>query len=112
MQVKISVRHGHLNDDHQTLIREKAEQLLQFFDRLNFIEVTVDLHQQRTDGARKVEIVATAEHKHEFVAQGEHEDIMTALGTASDKVKQQIKHYKEKLQDHRRDPSHNDIGNK
>lgn len=112
MQVKISIRHGHLSDDHQKEIRDKAEQLLQYFDRLNFIEVTVDLHQQRTDGARKVEIVATAEHKHEFVAHAENEDLMVALGTASDKVKQQIKHYKDKLQDHRRDPSHNDLGSK
>lgn len=110
MQVKISVRHGHLSDDHQQEIRTRSEQLLQYFDRLNFIEVTVDLHQQRTDGARKVEIVATAEHKQEFVSIGEHEDLMIAFSTASDKVKQQLKHYKEKLQDHRRDPSHNDAG--
>lgn len=112
MQVKISVRHGKMNDEHQQEIRERAEQLLQYFDRLNFIEVTVDLHQQRTDGARKVEIVATAEHKQEFVAQAENEDTMAAFVIAADKVKQQIKHYKEKLQDHRRDPSHNDAGGK
>jgi putative sigma-54 modulation protein len=112
VQVKISVRHGQLSDDHQKDIRDKAEQLLHYFDRLNFIEVTVDMHQHKTDGARKVEIVATAEHKQEFVAAGENEDLMIAFGAASDKVKQQIKHYKEKLQDHRRDPSHNDINGK
>ena len=35
-----------------------------------------------------------------------------AFNLAADKIKQQIKHYKEKLQDHRRDPSHNDLGGK
>lgn len=108
MQVKISTRHGHLSEEHQNEIRDKAEQLLQYFDRLNFIEVTVDMHQNRTDGSRTVEIVAKAEHKHEFVAQGESTDLMAAFGIAADKVKHQIRHYKEKLQDHRRDPSHND----
>jgi len=112
VQVKISVRHGHLSEEHLKEIRDKAEHLLQYFDRLNFIEVTVDLHQTRTDGSRKVEIVATAEHKHEFVAHAESEDVMIAMGTTSDKIKQQIKHYKEKIQDHRRDPSHNDPGSK
>jgi putative sigma-54 modulation protein len=33
--------------------------------------------------------------------------VAAAFNLASDKIKQQIKHYKEKLQDHRRDPSHN-----
>ncbi len=112
MQVKISVRHGHLSDDHQESIREKSEQLLQYFDRLTFIEVTVDLHQHRTDGSRRVEIVATAEHKQEFVASADNEDLMAAFGAAAERVKQQIKHYKDKLQDHRRDPSHNDVGGK
>jgi putative sigma-54 modulation protein len=34
-------------------------------------------------------------------------DVEHAFNLASDRIKQQIKHYKEKLQDHRRDPSHN-----
>jgi len=38
--------------------------------------------------------------------------VLTALNLAADKIKQQIKHYKEKLQDHRRDPSHNDVSGK
>ena len=35
---------------------------------------------------------------------------MAAFNLAVDKIKQQLRHYKEKLQDHRRDPSHNDTG--
>jgi putative sigma-54 modulation protein len=102
VQVKVSARHGHLSEEHQAEIREKSEKLLHYFDRLTFIEVTVDLqHETKT-----VEIIATAEHKHEFVGHGEAEDIMIALGGALDKAKQQIKHYKERVQDHRRDPSH------
>ena len=106
MQVTVSARHGHLNDDTQKSLQEKAEKLLHFFDRLTTIAVTVDLHRDR-DNKLGVEIIAHSEHKHEFVAADRDPDIGHAFNLAADRIKQQIKHYKEKLQDHRRDPSHN-----
>jgi putative sigma-54 modulation protein len=109
VQVTVSARHGHLDDDTQTSLQDKAETLLRFFDRLTSIGVTVDLHRDHANNL-KVEILAKAEHKHEFVATEEAPDIVVAFNLASDKIKQQIKHYKERLQDHRRDPSHNDLG--
>ena len=100
MQVKISVRHGHLSDDHQRQVREKAEKLLHFFSRITLIEVTVDL----SDPLRKVvEFLAMAEHKHEFVAREGHAELLAAVELAYDKVVHQIHRYKEKIQDHRRD---------
>jgi putative sigma-54 modulation protein len=111
VQVTVSARHGHLADTTQGELREKAEKLLHFFDRLTAIGVTVDLHKER-DGKLKVELVALAEHKHEFVGHDEDEDLAAAFNKAAEKVKQQIKHYKEKIQDHRRAPSHNDAGGK
>ena len=109
MQVTVSARHGQLSDDAQQQLQEKAEKLLHFFDRLTSIAVTVDLHRER-EGKISVEIIAHAEHKHEFVAVDKDGDVNHAFCLASDKIKQQIKHYKEKLQDHRRDPSHNGGG--
>jgi putative sigma-54 modulation protein len=96
-----------LDDTTQKTLQEKAEGLLRFFDRLTSIGVTVDLHRDHAANLR-VEILAKAEHKHEFVAVEQAGDIPAAFNLAADKVKQQIKHYKERLQDHRRDPSHND----
>ena len=46
MQIKIAARHGHVADDTQARIREKAEKLLHYFDRITMIEVTIDLHQK------------------------------------------------------------------
>lgn len=106
MQVKVSARHGHLAEDVQAQLREKGEKLLHFFNRLTMIEVTVDMHKER-DGKRKVEIQATAEHDREFVASDEDADVVHAFNRAADHIKQQILHYKEKIQDHRRDPSRN-----
>ena len=107
MQVKVSARHGHLGDDVQEQLREKGEKLLHFFNRLTMIEITVDLHPER-DGKRKVEIIATAEHEREFVASDEDADVLHAFNRAVSHVKQQITHHKEKIQDHRRNPSHGD----
>ena len=106
MQVTVSARHGHLDDDTQKQLHEKAEKLLHFFERLTSIAVTVDLHRER-EGKITVEIIALAEHKHEFVAVDKDGDVSHAFNMAADRIRQQIKHYKEKLQDHRRDPSHN-----
>lgn len=109
MQVTVSARHGRLDDELQVQLQEKAEKLLHFFDRLTAITVTVDLHRDH-DSRMTVEIIALAEHKHEFVATDKDSDVGHAFNLASDRIKQQIKHYKEKLQDHRRNPSHNGGG--
>jgi putative sigma-54 modulation protein len=104
VQVKVSARHGHLGEDAQTQLKEKAEKLLHFFERLTFIEVTVDF--LKGDGKR-VEILAKCEHAHDFVAHVDAPDVMTAMNATMDKVKHQITHYKERLQDHRGNPSAN-----
>ena len=102
MQIKISIRHGHLNDNHQEQIRTKADKLLHYFNRLTMIEVTVDL---KDPVLKEVEFRARAEHKHEFVARESNVELMAALDLALDKVVHQIHRYKEKLQDHRRNVS-------
>lgn len=101
MQIKVSTRHGHIDEETQGRIREKAERLNHLFDRLTMIEVTVD--HQRSDNL--VEFLVQAEHKHDFVAREKHEELMAAVDLAMDKISMQIRRYKEKIQDHRRDVS-------
>jgi putative sigma-54 modulation protein len=117
--VKIAVRHGHLSENTQRIIRDKAEKLLHFFERLTMIEVTVDLN-HRGDGRPpedrkaledkcRVEFVVQAEHKHDFVAHESHVDVLAAVDLALDKIEGQVRRYKEKIQDHRRRPSVGDV---
>ena len=84
-------------------VRERAEKLVHYYDRLTFIMVTVNLEHAHE---KSVEVIAKCEHKHDFVGVGEGPDLLIAMGHATDKVKVQIKHHKERTQDHRRDPSH------
>ena len=106
MQVKLSVRHGHLSDETQKIIREKAGKLLHFFERLTLIEVTVDMQQKES---KHVEFVVQAEHKHDFVARESNGEVLVALDHALTKIEGQLRRYKEKIQDHRRDPSAGEI---
>ena len=99
MQIKISARHGHLGEATQQFIREKAEKLLRYFERLTLIEVTVDLSNEQQ---KRVEFVVSAEHKHDFVASESNPDILAAVDLVVDKLERQVRRYREKIQDHRR----------
>lgn len=105
MQIKISARHGHLTEPMQEFIRQKAEKLLRFFERLTSIEVTVDLKSE----TKVVEILAKAEHKHEFVATEQNNDVLAAMDLVIDKIEGQLRRYKEKIQDRRRTPSAGEV---
>ena len=105
MLTKISVRHGHLNDDTQRHIRDKAAKLLHLFERLTMIQVTVDLKKED----KWVEFVVQAEHKHDFVAREQNGDLLAAVDLALDKLQAQLRRYKEKIQNHRRDPATHDV---
>jgi putative sigma-54 modulation protein len=106
VQIKISVRHGHLNDTTQQHIRDKAEKLLHYFDRLTMIAVTVDLNRKEQ---KWVEFLVQAEHKHDFVAHDSHPDLLAAVDLVLDKLEGQLRRYKEKIQDHRRTPSTGEV---
>jgi putative sigma-54 modulation protein len=105
VQIKISTRHGHLNESSQQFIRDKAEKLLHYFERLTLIEVTLDMQKEN----KRVEFVVQAEHKHDFVAHEIHPDLHTAVDLALGKLEGQIRRYKERIQDHRRGPSASDV---
>jgi putative sigma-54 modulation protein len=105
VQIKISARHGHLSDATQQFIREKAQKLLHFFERIMSIEVTVDLK----NDIKLVEFLVSAEHKHDFVARESNTDILAAVDLAVDKLEGQLRRYKEKVQDRRRTPSAGEV---
>jgi putative sigma-54 modulation protein len=100
VQVKISARHGHLSETAQKGIEEKASKLLHYFERLTMIEVVIDL---ADDLHKSVEILVSAEHKHDFVATESAPELHAAVDMAIHKIERQIAKYKEKIQDHRRD---------
>lgn len=101
MHVAITCKHGSLAADQQEYITRKAEKLLTYFERVTQITVTVSFEKGRV-GA---EILVDAEHKHNFVAHDEADTVIPAFDLALHRMEHQITKYKEKIQDHRRDPA-------
>jgi putative sigma-54 modulation protein len=87
--------------DFQEYITRKTQKLLTYFERVTSIRVTLDFEGDRV----KVEILVDAEHKHDFVTshEGDAMDVSACFDSAVAKMEQQIRKYKEKVQDHRRD---------
>ncbi len=101
MQIQVSTRHGHLSESTQTKIISKAERLARLFERLTAIAFTVDLEHKDHPA---VELLVSAEHKHDFVARDQQEDLMNCVEGVIQKVEQQIRKYKEKVQNHHKGP--------
>lgn len=99
MQVAITCKHGTLSAGNQEYMTRKAEKLLTYFERVTAINVTTTFDKLRV----RVEILVDAEHKHNFVATEEGDDLIPTFDVAMHKMEQQIRKYKEKIQDHRRD---------
>ena len=102
MEKSISARHGQLNDSDHGYIDKKLPKLAHLFDRLTSIRVMVDLEKLTQP---MVEILVSAEHKHDFVATESHETVTAAFDNAMDKMETQIRRYKKKIQDHHRKAS-------
>jgi len=99
VQIKVSTRHGQLSEASQEKISAKAEKLTRIFDRLTAIEVIVDLSDETNP---KVDLKVAAEHKHDFVAHDQSESLMASLDSAIEKMEQQLRKYKEKVQERHR----------
>ncbi|MCE9607802.1 MAG: ribosome-associated translation inhibitor RaiA [Planctomycetia bacterium] len=94
----MSTRHGHLSEATQEKLHAKLEKVVRLFDRVMEIELTVDLeHKDNTH----VELRVDTEHKHDFVAKEEAADLMAAVDGVIHKIEQQLRKYKEKVQEHR-----------
>jgi putative sigma-54 modulation protein len=108
VQIEITTRHGELSSGQQRYLHDKAEKLLKYFGRLMAIEVTADQGKHAWD----VEILVSAEHKHDFVA---HETGMSpdvAMDQCVHKIEQQLRRYKERVQHHKGDVSHGGLSSR
>ena len=102
MQTNISIRHGHVSDATQAVIREKLEKLTRLYDRVSAIEVTIDLEHRDLPA---VDLKVTCK-KHEFVAVAQADNLLASVDAAVDKMEQQLRKHKEKTQDRHRGAGH------
>lgn len=98
MQVNVSARHGSLQSGDQLLVEEKALKLRRLYDRVNAIDVTIDL--EHLDKPH-VEIQVSIEHSEDIVATAEATTVLAALDAAIPKAEQQLRKLKERKTGHR-----------
>jgi putative sigma-54 modulation protein len=99
VHIEISTRHGGLAPEQQSYLHEKAEKLLKYFGRLMAIQVEAEHHKH----SWQVEILVSAEHKHDFVAREEGPTPEAAMDQCVHKIEQQLRRYKERVQNHKGD---------
>jgi putative sigma-54 modulation protein len=99
VQIQISTRRGHLSDVSQERIKAKGEKLTKIFDRLTAIEFIIDL---ADSAAPRVDLKVSAEHKHDFVAHHESDNLMGSVDAVVHRLEQQLRKYKEKVQERHR----------
>ena len=98
MHISVSARHGSLQPGDQELIEEKVSRLRRLYDRVNAIEVTVDL--EHLDNPA-IEIQVSVEHADNCVATANATTVIAALDLAIPKVEQQLRRIKQKKTGHR-----------
>jgi putative sigma-54 modulation protein len=103
VQISISTRHGHVSEETQAKIREKLEKLPRIYDRISAIELTLDL--ERSDMLR-VDLRVSAKHKPDFLASTMSADLMGSVEQAVEKIEQQLRKHKGKVQDRHRNAGH------
>lgn len=101
MQIQVTARHGHLSEETQERLTAKAEKLTRHFDRLTSIEVVVDLQDNHKP---KVDLLVSAEHKHDFVAHDQSDNLLSSMESVVHKVDQQLLKYKKRTIENHRDP--------
>lgn len=103
MQIKISVRHGHVSEPTQEKVMAKLERLTRYFERLTGAEVTIDLERREQPS---VDLKISAEHRNDFLATASAENLLAAVDAVVEKMEQQLRKHKERVQDRHRNPGH------
>jgi putative sigma-54 modulation protein len=86
------------------MIRERLEKLTRLYDRISAIETIIDLeHRDKPTVDLKI-----SAKKHDFVAVAQAENLPAALDAVVDKMEQQLRKHKEKVQDRHRLAGHQD----
>ena len=88
-----------MSEASQEKISAKAEKLTRIFERLTAIEVIVDLTDEATP---RVDLKVSAEHKHDFVAHDQSDNLMGSVDAVVHRLEQQLRKYKEKVQERHR----------
>ena len=103
MKIVVEARHMDVTDAIRSYAESKAARLERFYDRLHLVEVILDTEADHS----VVEVVATADGKHTFVAKHRAPDMYTCVDQGLSKIQEQVRRHKDKVRD-RQGPPHSE----
>ena len=103
VKINISTRHGHISEETQEKINEKLEKLPRVYDRISAIELTLNLEHSEM---LQVDLKVSAKHKPDFLASSMSDNLMGSIEQVVEKVEQQLRKHKGKVQDRHRGAGH------
>ncbi len=98
MNIQIITRHGELSDVTREKIANKVAKLERYIDRVSGIQILVDL--DKTDWL-SVEVAVLTDWKKDFRAAYSGGELFGCLDQIVDKLSQQMKKFKDKVNDRR-----------
>jgi putative sigma-54 modulation protein len=101
VQINISARHGHVSQETHDKITEKLEKLPRIYDRITAIELIVDLEHREMP---RVDLKVSAKHTPDFLGSSTSDNLIGSIEQVVEKIEQQLRKYKGKLQDRHRNP--------
>ncbi len=103
MEIRISTRHGNISEQTRDRIAEKLGKLKRLFERLDLIELTIDLEHRETP---RVDMKVSAGYSRDFVASSQTGSLISSVEEVVEKMEQQLRRHKEKLQNRHRSGHH------
>ena len=93
MQISVTGRHVDVTEEVKEYARDKAGKLPRFYDRVQSIEVILDVEGDNFT----VDMIVTAEGKNHFIAHEAGTDTFALIDMITDKLGRQLKRHKERF---------------
>lgn len=97
MNLNITTRHHDLEAPVKEYVETRMNKVLRISDRVESIHVVLD----REHDAHQVEVIAKLRSGPQLTAKVDGEDLRGAIDACENKIEAQIRHWKDKAQDHR-----------
>jgi len=101
VEITITGRHVAVTDALSEYINDKVEHMLHRFGREIGVTATVGIEGE----SHVVEMMASAGHKHDFMAEARGDNVYAVVDETVDRLDRQLIKFKEKRQDRRRRPA-------
>jgi len=99
LSIQISGRRIEITDPVRAYVQERGAKLFRFLDRIQKVQFILS-----SDGdGYSAEVLVSAPKGGQLVAESTEEGLLAAIDKVTDKIERQLRRYKQKLKDHRRE---------